>query len=88
MKKVRFSGVGRVGTLRPRRVWSPGEVLEVEDDVAKQLTGQPGFEIVRSRSRRRASQKEAESKAPVEESELEPVEEKAPSEAEEEDEKR
>jgi len=80
MKKVRFSGVGRVGTLRPRRVWSPGEVLEVEDDVARQLAVQPGFEIVRSRSRKKASQKEAESEAPVEE--------KAPSEAEEEAERR
>lgn len=75
MKKVRFSGVGRVGTLRPRRVWSPGEVLEVEDDVARQLSGQPGFEIVRSRRRSRTPKEEAGSKAPVEKSELDPVEE-------------
>ena len=47
MKKVRFTGIRRVGTLRPRRMWSPGEVLEVEDDVAEELNRLPGFEMLR-----------------------------------------
>lgn len=49
MKKIKFNGVGRVGTLRPRRVWSPGEVLKVEDEVARELAGQSGFSIVKPR---------------------------------------
>jgi len=47
MRKVRFTGIRRVGTLRPRRMWSPGEVLEVEDDVAEELNRLPGFEMLR-----------------------------------------
>jgi hypothetical protein len=47
MRRVKFTGISRVGTLRPRRMWSPGEVLEVEDDVAEELNRQPGFEMLR-----------------------------------------
>ena len=47
MRKVRFTGISPVGTLRPRRMWSPGEVLEVEDDVAEELNRQPGFKMLR-----------------------------------------
>lgn len=47
MRKVRFTGISRVGTLRPRRMWSPGEVLEVEDDVAEELNRLSGFEMLR-----------------------------------------
>ena len=52
MKKIKFNGVARVGTLRPRRVWRPGEVLEVEDDVAVELAEQPDFSLVRPRRSR------------------------------------
>jgi len=52
MRKVRFSGVRRVGTLRPRRMWSPGEVLEVKDDVAEELKDLPGFTVLGRSTRR------------------------------------
>ena len=57
MRKVRFTGIRRVGTLRPRRMWSPGEVLEVEDDVAEELNRQPGFKMLRRPPRRKKVQK-------------------------------
>ena len=67
MRKIKFNGVGRVGTLRPRRVWSPGEVMEVEDDVARELAGQPGFSMVRPRRSR--SPGKASGEKPVDETE-------------------
>ena len=53
MKKVRYTGVRPQGTLKPRRMWSPGEVLEVEDEVAKVLVEAPGFELVKTRRTRK-----------------------------------
>jgi len=53
MKKVRYTGVRPQGTLKPRRMWSPGEVLEVEDEVAKDLVEAPGFELVKTRRTRK-----------------------------------
>ena len=53
MRKVRFTGINQVGTLRPRRMWSPGEVLEVEDDVAEELNRQPGFRMLRRSPRKK-----------------------------------
>ena len=47
MRRVMFTGIRRVGTPRPRRMWSPGEALEVEDDVAEELNRQPGFKVLR-----------------------------------------
>jgi len=57
MRKVRFTGIRRVGTLRPRRMWSPGEVLEVEDDVAEELSRQPGFKMLRRPPQKKKVQK-------------------------------
>ena len=53
MKRVKFTGVRPQGTLKPRRMWSPGEVLEVEDEVARVLVGAPGFELVKTRRTRK-----------------------------------
>lgn len=53
MKKVKYTGVRPQGTLRPRRMWSPGEVLEVENEVAKDLVEAPGFELVKTRHTRK-----------------------------------
>ena len=47
MKKVMFNGVSPMGTLRPRRMWSPGDTLDVADDVAKELLGEPGFVLLK-----------------------------------------
>jgi len=47
MKRIMFSGVNPKGTLRPRRMWSPGDVLEVADDVAEELLGEPGFMLLK-----------------------------------------
>ena len=57
MRRVRFTGIRRVGTLRPRRMWSPGEVLEVEDDVAEELNRLPGFEMLRRPPQKKKDQK-------------------------------
>ena len=47
MKRIRFNGARRKGTLTPRRLWAPGEVLKVEDDVADELTRDPEFQLVK-----------------------------------------
>ena len=60
MRKVRFTGIRRVGTLRPRRMWSPGEVLEVEDDLAEELNRQSGFEMLRRPPRKKVKEPESE----------------------------
>lgn len=52
MKKVKYTGVRPQGTLKPRRMWSPGEVLEVENEVARVLVEAPGFELVKTRRTR------------------------------------
>jgi len=68
MKKVRYDGVRPRGTLRPRRMWSPGEVLEVEDEVALDLVEAPGFELVKTRrTRKKAEEKVAEEQVQEEE---------------------
>ena len=46
MRRVRYNGLRPMGTLRPRRMWSPGEVLEVDDDVAEELARENDFELV------------------------------------------
>ena len=66
--KVRFNGIRRLGTLRPRRMWSPGEELEVEDDVAEELADQPGFTILRRPPKKRAPKRSKVQETEVEES--------------------
>jgi len=58
MRKVMFNGVSPKGTLRPRRLWSPGEVLNVADDVAVELLGEPGFMLLKEPERARSRKKE------------------------------
>lgn len=61
MKKVKYTGVRPQGTLKPRRMWSPGEVLEVENEVAEQLVEAPDFELVKKRrTRKKAEESETE----------------------------
>jgi len=57
LKRVRFTGPRRKGTLDPRRVWYPGEVIEVDDRVADELAMEPDFIIVKARSRRKLGEK-------------------------------
>jgi len=57
MRRIRFTGLRPTGTLRPRRMWLPGEDAKVENDVAKELLGSPGFEPA---SRRRAKPRKRE----------------------------
>ena len=47
MKKVMFNGLNPRGTLRPRRMWRPGDALDVADDVAEELLGEPGFMLLK-----------------------------------------
>ena len=54
MRKVKYTGLRPMGTLRPRRMWWPSEVLDVEDEVAEELCKGPDFTPVKeARSRRR-----------------------------------
>ena len=48
-----FNGVSPRGTLRPRRMWRPGEELDVADDVAEELLGEPGFVLLKRPGKRR-----------------------------------
>jgi hypothetical protein len=75
MKKVKYTGVRRQGTLRPRRMWSPGEVLEVENEVAKDLVKAPGFEVVKKRRTRSKKDEEQvqEEEPPLQQEEAAPV---------------
>ena len=54
MRKIMFNGVSPRGTLRPRKMWSPGEALEVADDVAEELLGEPGFVLLKKATPRRS----------------------------------
>jgi hypothetical protein len=55
MKRIRFKGARRKGTITPRRVWAPGEVVAVDDGVAEELTRDPEFVLVRPRKRAEAA---------------------------------
>jgi hypothetical protein len=46
LKKIKFNGTRRKGTLYPRRIWRPGEVYVVEDEVATELEEDPDFIIL------------------------------------------
>jgi hypothetical protein len=49
VKKIKFNGTRRKGTLTPRRIWSPGEKLMVEDEVAEALENDSEFVIVKKK---------------------------------------
>jgi hypothetical protein len=53
MKKVKFGGLRPKGTLNPRRLWRPGETVEVEDNEAEALLRDPEFQQVKTGTRRR-----------------------------------
>ena len=54
MRKVKYTGLRPMGTLRPRRMWRPGEILEVDDDVAEKLCKGSDFTLIKkARSRRK-----------------------------------
>ena len=48
MKKVKYTGLKRMGTSRPRRMWIPAEILEVEEG-AEELCESPDFTLVKIR---------------------------------------
>ena len=54
MKRIRFRGARRKGTLTPRRLWVPGEVVAVDDGAADELVKDPEFQLVKTSRRRRA----------------------------------
>ncbi len=53
MKEVKFSGLRPKGTLNPRRLWRPGDTVQLEDDVAETLLREHGFSVVTRRRRPR-----------------------------------
>ncbi|MFW6109786.1 MAG: hypothetical protein ACOC6N_04980 [archaeon] len=56
MKKIRYVGKRLKGTLNPRRIWSPGETLELSDTIAVQLVKDPEFiEVIARRRKKRAT---------------------------------
>ena len=54
MKRIRFKGARRKGTLNPRRLWAPGEVLKLDDDIADELVKDPEFQLVKPKKRKKA----------------------------------
>lgn len=46
---VRYDGTTRMGTINPRRMWSPGDQMEVTPEIAANLIKTRGFTIVRRR---------------------------------------
>jgi len=55
MKRIRFKGARRKGTLTPRRLWAPGEVLKLDDQIADELVKDPEFQLVKPRKRKAKS---------------------------------
>ena len=55
--KVKYTGLRPQGTLRPRRMWRPGEILDVDDEVAEELIKGPEFTPVESSRSRRKREK-------------------------------
>jgi len=53
MKKIRFNGIHAKGTLRPRRVWRRGEILEVDEETAEELLLETGFTLVEPEKKRK-----------------------------------
>jgi hypothetical protein len=49
VKKVKYRGNRRKGTLVPRRIWRPGEEILLEDEVARALVTDLDFIIVKRR---------------------------------------
>jgi hypothetical protein len=52
MKEVKFSGIRPKGTMNPRRLWTPGESLRLDEEVAEALLKEPGFTLVRRESKK------------------------------------
>ena len=69
MRRVKYTGVTRKGTLRPRRMWTPGEVLEVDNEIASELIKSPDFRSVRTRRRMIKSEEKLEEEPDKKESE-------------------
>lgn len=59
MKRIRFKGARRKGTLTPRRLWTPGEVVSLEDDVADELVKDPEFQLVEPRKKKSSRKRNA-----------------------------
>lgn len=49
MKKIKYIGNRRKGTLNPRRIWTPQETLQIPDDVAEPLLKDSEFQEITSR---------------------------------------
>ena len=60
MKKIWFNGLNPKGTLRPRRMWNPGDILLVADDVAEELLKEPGFMLLKEKPKKPRKSKKAE----------------------------
>ena len=58
MRKVKYTGLRPMGTLRPRRMWRPGEILEVDDDVAEKLCKGSDFTLIKKARSKRRREKE------------------------------
>lgn len=48
MPEVRYVGNTRRGTVTPRKMWWPGETLEVDKAIADELVKESGFVLVKS----------------------------------------
>ncbi|MBD3206544.1 hypothetical protein GF319_09415 [Candidatus Bathyarchaeota archaeon] len=44
--KIKYTGVRPKGTIKPRKMWQPGELSEVEEELAEKLSEDPDFKIL------------------------------------------
>jgi len=59
MVRVKYVGVGRRGTIEPRRIWAPGEIKELSPAVAKTLLQDPDFVEVKPKQKAEPVEKPA-----------------------------
>ena len=52
MPKVQYVGNTRRGTLTPRKMWWPGETMDMAADVAEELVRDPNFRPVKPRKKK------------------------------------
>ena len=47
MRKVQYTGLRPKGTITPRIMWRPGDVLELDEELAKEIARDPDFRLLR-----------------------------------------
>ena len=51
--KVRYEGTRPIGTIKPRRMWYPRDIMRLPIDVAQRVLKEPGFVEVKIKRRKK-----------------------------------